>query len=439
MSYARGKIFWQLEEERVLKKILFVTTRLPFPKISGRKISLYYYCKILSQNLGYELIVASFLEKGDNVEEKPDFIDKLITLPNPTFKEKICNLVQKSFLKKTMPMQVSLYFSKKAKLKINEIIEQEKPDIVISDMVRTTEYLKDFEKYNIADLDDRLSLRYERQLEVDIEGINPYGVYLSSMPKLVQKFLLNKYVKRKVVVREIDLLKRYEIEMGKKFDGVIFVAQKEAEEFNKELNMDKAIAVPLGVDIEYFSQEIECSTDKNLIGFLGRMNVSHNEDAVRNFIENIFPNILKKVPNAQFVVIGGNVSQEMIDKYSCDNVIFTGRVEDIRYSLKKCRLLVCPLRFGSGIKTKNLEAMAMKVPVVTTPIGAENIHAINLKDWLVANNDEEFVDYVVDILNDDDLYNKLSENGYKFVKDNFTWAIAEKEFEKYLKKLGEKI
>ena len=83
------------------KTVLFITTRLPFPTTSGRKTSLYYYCKILSEKLGYRLIVASFEEEDikSNIK-KPDFIDKLIILPNPKVKTKLANVIKYSFILK---------------------------------------------------------------------------------------------------------------------------------------------------------------------------------------------------------------------------------------------------------------------------------------------------------------------------------------------------
>lgn len=59
------------------------------------------------------------------------------------------------------------------------------------------------------------------------------------------------------------------------------------------------------------------------------------------------------------------------------------------------------MTFGSGIKTKNLEAMAMGLPIVTTGIGAENINAVNGKDWIVADDNSEFADWVTDLLTDE--------------------------------------
>lgn len=82
------------------KKILFVMPRLPFPATSGRKTSLYHYCRILSEELGYRLIVAAFLEKGDDPQLKPEFIDRLEILPKPSATTKIKNIFVDSILLK---------------------------------------------------------------------------------------------------------------------------------------------------------------------------------------------------------------------------------------------------------------------------------------------------------------------------------------------------
>ena len=111
------------------KKILFVMPRLPFPATSGRKTSLYHYCRILSEELGYKLIVAAFLEKGDDPNLKPKFIDRLEILPKPTSVTKIKNILFDSVLLKRKPMQVSLYWNPEAKKIIDTLVDEENPDV----------------------------------------------------------------------------------------------------------------------------------------------------------------------------------------------------------------------------------------------------------------------------------------------------------------------
>ena len=83
--------------------------------------------------------------------------------------------------------------------------------------------------------------------------INPYGAFLNTVPKIVQKIMLWKPLKVYVVKNEIKLLKKYELEIAKQCDKTVLVAQKEADALNKELHKNKACAIPIGVDVEYFS------------------------------------------------------------------------------------------------------------------------------------------------------------------------------------------
>lgn len=412
------------------KKILFVMPRLPFPATSGRKTSLYHYCRILSEELGYRLIVAAFLENGDDPQLKPEFIDRLEILPKPSATTKIKNIFLNSIVLKKKPMQVSLYWNPSAKVIIDEIVKKEQPDIIIGDMVRSTEYIKDYSIYRIADLDDRISLRYQRQLDYDISGINPYGAFLNTVPKIIQKIMLWKPLKVYVVKNEIRLLRKYELEIARQCDKTVLVAQKEADALNKELCENKAYAIPIGVDVDYFSYR-KNNLEEEYIGFLGAMSVAHNENAVRHFILDILPDIVKERPRAKFLVIGGGASDDL-KKFESQHVHFTGRVEDVRDYLEKCKVFVCPMTFGSGIKTKNLEAMAIGLPIVTTSIGAENIDAENEKEWIVEDNPREFSRAVIKLLNDEKLQSEMGEDASKFINANYTWNVTKKKFEELL-------
>lgn len=408
------------------KTILFVMPRLPYPALSGRKTSLYHYCRILSEELGYRLVVAAFLESGDDPSNMPNFIDRLIVLDKISVVSKFMTILKASVFLKKWPMQVSLFWSKNAKKTIDNIIEEEKPDIVIGDMVRSTEYIKNVKVYRIADLDDRISLRYQRQLNTDLKGINPYGAFLGSVPKLIQRIMLFNPIKKLVVKNEINLLRRYELQIGKICEKTIFVAKEEVKQFNKELGINKAIAVPIGVDIDFFSYR-KTGLSGNYIGFLGAMNVAHNDNAVRHFVLNILPHILKKQPDVKFLVIGGGVTDDL-KKLSSNHVEFVGRVDDVRVYLQNCKVFVCPMKFGSGIKTKILEAMSLGLPVVTTTIGAENIDAINGKDWIIADEDDSFAEAVISLINDDKKRESMGQSGSHFIKNNFTWDIAREQF-----------
>lgn len=412
------------------KTILFVMPRLPFPASSGRKTSLYHYCRILSKELGHRLVVAAFLESGDMPDPKPDFIDRLEILPPAPVANRILNIIKDSIIFRSKPMQVSLYWSAEAKEIISKLVNEENPDVVIGDMIRSTEYIRDLNAYRIADLDDRISLRYKRQVNEDLANINPYGAFINTVPKLIRKFMLFKPFKTIALKNEIALLTKYEIDISKACDKTIFVAQKEADELNMELGEQKAMAVPIGVDTNFF-KFVDNSSKDNKIGFLGAMNVAHNENAVRHFVDDILPLVLNTVPDVQCMIIGGGVSAEL-QELASNHVIFTGRVDDVREYLQQCKVFICPMLFGSGIKTKNLEAMALGLPVVTTSIGAENISAKDGKDWIVANDNISFAKAIVELLNNDDTRRQIGRNACEYINNQWTWNAAKQAFKSLL-------
>lgn len=410
-----------------MSKIVLLSERLPYPPTSGTKNLLYNYCKILHESLGMEVVNISFLEQDEDNSKMPDFIARTYELPNPSGIAKLKNIVLKTFIKRQYPLQVSLFWDTEIKKRIEAIIEEEKPDYVISDFIRTTEYLKDYEGFKIADLQDLLSLRYERQLKVDLNTINPYGAYLFRLPKILQKILQFSFVKRYVMRTEISLLKDFEMNVGKCYDRVMFVAKSEAERFDQMLGEKKSLIAPLGVDYEFFSQDLALQKKENSIAFMGALNVAHNENGIVHFIEKCMPGILERVPEVKLYIIGGGAS-EQLKKYTSDHIVFTGRVPDIRVAVGECEVFICPLQFGSGIKTKNLEAMAMGVPVVTTPIGAENIDASDDEDWLIGDTDQMFVKQIVRLLSSNELRDRIGRSGQGFVKEHFTWELARNAF-----------
>jgi len=412
-------------------KIVILSERLPYPPTSGTKNLLYNYCKILHEKLGMDVVNISFMEQEDDVSLKPDFISKTYELPNPSGKTKLFNIIIKTFFQRKYPIQVSLFWDLKIKKRIYEILNEEKPDYVIADFIRTTEYFKDFHGYRIADLQDLLSLRYERQLKVNLETINPYGAYLYRMPKATQAFLNIAAIKKVVMRTEIKLLRTFEKNVGSQYDRVMFVARSEGDLFDKIIGQHKSLVVPLGVDYEYFSQELTIEKVSHSIAFMGALNVAHNENGILHFIKHIFQLVLKRTPDARLYIIGGGAT-EQIKQFASENIILTGKVEDVRIAISSCEVFICPLQFGSGIKTKNLEAMAMGMPVVTTTIGAENIDAQSGADWYIADDNNKFADAIVWLFDDESLRNRIGFSGQLFVKNNFTWAFAEKAFEEVL-------
>lgn len=108
---------------------------------------------------------------------------------------------------------------------------------------------------------------------------------------------------------------------------------------------------------------------------------------------------------------------------------------DIRPYLQEATVSVCPVRLKIGTQTKILEALACATPVVTTSAGNHGICATSGKHLYVADNPEEFADRVIELLKGD-RWNELSQNGRRFVQENFTWSGSGLKLERILEQLA---
>jgi glycosyltransferase involved in cell wall biosynthesis len=89
-------------------------------------------------------------------------------------------------------------------------------------------------------------------------------------------------------------------------------------------------------------------------------------------------------------------------------------------------LTIVPHRIASGVRFKILEAMAMRLPVVSTSIGCEGLEVADGENILIADRPETFARKVVALLENEDLRNNLTEKAYALVKENYTWENVDK-------------
>jgi glycosyltransferase involved in cell wall biosynthesis len=106
---------------------------------------------------------------------------------------------------------------------------------------------------------------------------------------------------------------------------------------------------------------------------------------------------------------------------AADNVIVTGFVDDIREYIGKAAVVVMPLRVGSGTKHRVFQSLAMKKALVTTTTGAEGIALKHGRTAMIADRDDEFVDSVVQVLENDKLRKKLGDDGLRLILEHHDW------------------
>jgi glycosyltransferase involved in cell wall biosynthesis len=229
-------------------------------------------------------------------------------------------------------------------------------------------------------------------------------------------------------------MREHEPRLCRLFNGVITLSDEDASYHRTRYGLDNVLgSVPAGgdVDIRGIPPAVLETPPAPLIAFLGSMDWLPNQDAVAWFIRDILPRIQISLPAAKMLVIGRNpppyLSQLAAHHPSLE---LTGTVDDVSDHLRRCSLMVVPLRAGSGTRIKILEAMAAGVPVVSTTVGAEGLRLHSHQDLILADDADGLASAVLRVLTEHLLRRALAENGLRRVKEDFSWGQSAVCFEK---------
>ncbi|WP_274650366.1 glycosyltransferase [Paenibacillus humicola] len=414
-----------------MKKIMFITNRLPFPNTDGRKNMLLQYIRQMKEIYpDSELVNLSFVDDTRYLKDRPAEIDRLVCLELPGLAEKLFNVAVYSMLLRKWPLQVAVYYSRKTHRKIREIVKEERPEFILYDMVRVAEYVADEQGRKVLSYDDLLSLRYRRQLEWFQYIPSVFGGFTGKLPGSIKRFADLKFIQRWLIDFESRLLDKYEKKVASQFHHLIFTSPAEAQSFRSVTRHESCYGIPMKFEPEQRRDRGPRRYDRNKLVFVGKMDIPHNSSAVAYFCERIWPVIKAKAPKATFYIVGKNPTPEVLrlqERYP--GVIVTGEVDDVKRVVGDAALMIAPMLFGTGIKTKIVEAMSWGVPVVTNRIGIEGIDANHGEDLFVCDTDEEVVQNVLLLLNNEEINEKVSRNSVRYVASNFSSSATRKSME----------
>jgi glycosyltransferase involved in cell wall biosynthesis len=219
----------------------------------------------------------------------------------------------------------------------------------------------------------------------------------------------------------------YESRMFRGFDRVVLVTPQD-ETVLRSLAPDlPTIVIPNGVDDRTYRAAEGRPHEPSLV-FVGNMSYRPNVEAARALIQEILPRVRADVPEAGAVIVGTNPPADLLAR-SGHGVDVTGRVPDIRPYLEAAGCFVSPLTGGSGIRNKILEAMAMGVPVVATPLSCEGIEVREGENVLLGRTPQELAGAVVRLMKDEALREAIALGGQRLVSARYTWKIVADQYE----------
>ncbi len=226
---------------------------------------------------------------------------------------------------------------------------------------------------------------------------------------------------------EARRLRQLERRGGTLADRVLFVSAEEAALFQTFARAAAAVrVVPNGVNTDFFRppRDRPVAQDPNIL-FTGALDYRPNVDAVVYFAREVLPRVRREIPAAQFTAVGHRPSRRLRRAIQPlgDTVRIAGSVPDVRPYFGQARVCVAPLRLGRGVQNKVLEAMAMGVPVVVSPVAAQGLAVNDGVDVLVAETAEQCAAAVVALLRDPERCRRLVENARRLIERAYRWDV----------------
>lgn len=380
-------------------KILVVLPRFPYPLEKGDKLRAFYQIRELSKhNEVYLFCVSHTKVPPESIEKLTPYCRDIKVVHSPrlvNYKNVLRNYLY------TKSLQIGYWDSLKARRSYKKFEKQVVPDVIYSQMVRTMTLVSRSPIPKVMDFQDALSMNTERRMEKS-RGLWHYILHF-----------------------EFKMLRSTEYNSFRIFDALTIISETDSEAIPHRKNGD-IIVVPNGVDFEYF-KPLEREKEYDIV-FCGNMRYEPNVYASQYLVKEVMPIVWQEFPQAK-LLLAGAYPKNKVSHLASKLVMVSGYVDDIRESYASARIFAAPMQTGSGLQNKLLEAMAMKLPCVTTSIANDSLRAQEGKDVLIGNTPYEFAEHLIALLRDQQLRDQLAENGYAFVCDNYSWDAAGEKLE----------
>jgi glycosyltransferase involved in cell wall biosynthesis len=379
------------------RKLLVLATRHIGDKTSGADTRLIKQLSSISDQ--YDIYI---LHKK-NIEHKPklyfdikeeQFIKKVfsVTLYEKGLKKVITKILPKP-----------TFYGKSNWLNfLDEVIDEVNPDVIQCDLFLASYYLpKKYLSKSIGYGQDSMS-RFSK---------SGYSNSKSYIQKL--KYLIEFY--------------RYSIYENcySKFPKSVFVSSEDVKYLKKgDINI---------INLAVNEQNYVANPNNYKILFFGNLSYLPNVNSILWFIENVLPNLRKKCSKIKLVIAGSNVNTQIREVSKQEFIELIDTPEDMFEVIKNSHIVILPILWGSGQKNKVLEAMASYRPIVCSEHAIEGTSIENKKHVMIANNEEEYVNLILQLLNDKALANHIVEESISFINKYFSKDVLKV---KYLKLLN---
>lgn len=389
-----------------------LTPYLPYPPSSGGQIRSYNLIKQLSKQ--HKITLYSLIkheEEKKYIEELEKYCEKVKVFKRAGKPWTLKNIFRTATSR--FPFLVIRNFSAEEKSDIERTLKKEHYDIIHAETFYVSPHIP-HTKIPIVLVDQAIEYQV-------------YQHFVRNFKWPMLKPFLNLDVRK---------IKYWETYYWQRASHVIAVSERDASTMREFVPSRKVSVVPNPVG-EDLIQNVPLHYSKKIL-FQGNYAWLQNIEAVEILVKKIFPIILEKVPEAELVISGQNADK--VSKFRTKNMrivnLEISDIEGVKQAYHTSGMMLAPLYGPSGARVKIVGAMAAKLPVVTTSIGIEGIHAKDRESVLIADTPADLADRAVELLTDKKLYEKIARNARKLVDENYTYFVIAKRLDAIYQKVS---
>jgi glycosyltransferase involved in cell wall biosynthesis len=225
----------------------------------------------------------------------------------------------------------------------------------------------------------------------------------------------------------------YERRVCQESGYIVAVSATDAATMRELFGVTRVTEIPTGVNLEYFQPPDVRPRDGADLVFVGSMDWLPNVDGVLYLVREVLPLIRRVRPDCSLAIVGRTPPRKITALAERDRFIrVTGTVPDIRPYLWGSAVSIVPLRIGGGTRLKIYEAMAARIPVVSTTIGAEGLTSHPPADIRIADKPEDFASRCLELLREPGERQRVADAAWEMVNANFSWEHVSRSFEQIL-------
>lgn len=326
-------------------RLAVVTPRFPLPLNKGDRLRIFHQLEVLSMHFDIDLHCLTFRSISTALQDQLKGRCETLTLYRLHRLKALSRMIWAPLSRR--PFQVLLFTERRLKQEMRANILNQQPDVLLAQMVRTAEYVKDLDEVpHVLDIMDTLHAGAQREAE--------------RAP----------FWKRPLLREEGRRLLRYEHRMPNYFD-VCTIISKQDRDLLPHPDRDAVAIVPNGVDTAHFDAQSSITPLANApkvydVSFCGNLGYAPNVVAAKFIVEEVAPLFESKFGRPLQVLICGAQPQAAVKALQGPNTDVIGNVPDIRAAYLAAPIFVAPMLVNTGLQNKLLEAMALERTCITT-------------------------------------------------------------------------